>query len=169
MTHDFNDDGICKHCLFDGSEHHSYNNCLPLASRDPEQPCISTLDKKWNAFCIEHDAFFMDTTVVNMNTTDNYDVYIGRGSIWGNPFKIGRDGTPEEVVEKYIEWFIGQDKLHHNIEQLSGKILGCYCDHPQDCHGHFLAYMADHWGTYTGFYPRSFDEVMKSKPWRAYK
>ena len=28
-------------------------------------------------------------------------VYIGRPSIWGNPFVIGKDGTRGEVVEKY--------------------------------------------------------------------
>ena len=28
-------------------------------------------------------------------------VYIGRPSVWGNPFVIGKDGTRAEVVEKY--------------------------------------------------------------------
>jgi hypothetical protein len=28
-------------------------------------------------------------------------VYIGRPSKWGNPFVIGRDGSREEVIEKY--------------------------------------------------------------------
>eukprot|EP00974_Lingulodinium_polyedra_P098607 9557112-Lingulodinium_polyedra.AAC.1 len=34
-------------------------------------------------------------------------VYIGRGgkgirpSVWGNPFRIGRDGSREEVVQKF--------------------------------------------------------------------
>ena len=32
---------------------------------------------------------------------ENYDIYIGRGSKWGNPFVIGKDGSREEVVEKY--------------------------------------------------------------------
>ena len=33
-----------------------------------------------------------------------YDIYIGRPSKWGNPFSIGKDGTREEVIEKYREW-----------------------------------------------------------------
>ena len=33
-----------------------------------------------------------------------YDVYIGRGSKWGNPFVIGKDGTREEVINKYEEY-----------------------------------------------------------------
>jgi hypothetical protein len=34
--------------------------------------------------------------------TDTHDgaVYIGRGSKWGNPFVIGRDGTRAEVIAK---------------------------------------------------------------------
>lgn len=28
-----------------------------------------------------------------------YDVYIGRPSIWGNPFTIGKDGTRKEVCK----------------------------------------------------------------------
>ena len=27
-------------------------------------------------------------------------VYVGRPSIWGNPFAIGRDGTRDEVIAK---------------------------------------------------------------------
>ena len=38
--------------------------------------------------------------VVNLRN-EKYDVYIGRGSPFGNPFKIGIDGTRLEVIEKY--------------------------------------------------------------------
>ena len=31
-------------------------------------------------------------------------VYIGRGSFWGNPFVIGKDGTRDEVCEKHAEY-----------------------------------------------------------------
>jgi len=34
----------------------------------------------------------MKTRVVNLNI-EKYDVYIGRGSIWGNPFIIGKHGN----------------------------------------------------------------------------
>ena len=29
------------------------------------------------------------------------DVYIGRGSKWGNPFVIGRDGDRDLVIKKF--------------------------------------------------------------------
>jgi hypothetical protein len=31
----------------------------------------------------------------------NAGVYIGRGSAWGNPYVIGKDGDRAEVIEKY--------------------------------------------------------------------
>ena len=30
-----------------------------------------------------------------------YDIYIGRPSRWGNPYKIGPDGDRDTVIEKY--------------------------------------------------------------------
>lgn len=71
---------------------------------------------------------------------EQYDVYIGRpasglkGSIWGNPFKIGRDGTREEVIAKYREYVLGKPELLRQLESLRGKVLGCWCS-PQKCPG----------------------------------
>jgi len=64
-------------------------------------------------------------------------VYIGRGSPWGNPFKIGVDGTREEVIEKYKEWILSQQPLLNEIHKLKGKVLGCFCK-PKACHGDVL-------------------------------
>ncbi len=63
-------------------------------------------------------------------------VYIGRGSKWGNPFVIGRDGTREEVVAKYRDWIIHSD-LALDVIELKGKDLVCYCA-PKSCHGDVL-------------------------------
>ncbi len=67
-----------------------------------------------------------------------YDVYIGRPGKWGNPFEIGRDGTREEVIEKYSQYFRGNAELMADSVELVGKTLGCWC-HPQACHGDVLA------------------------------
>lgn len=63
-------------------------------------------------------------------------VYVGRGSIWGNPFKIGSDGTREEVIEKYKTHFYtsGLGKASY---VLIGKDLVCFCA-PKACHADFL-------------------------------
>ena len=78
----------------------------------------------------------MSTRVVNLKT-DKYDIYIGRPSIWGNPFVVGKDGTREEVIEKYRQ-FISCSTYHQNLlSELKGKALGCYCK-PLPCHGDVL-------------------------------
>ena len=76
------------------------------------------------------------TRVVN-KYRDSYDVYIGRGSKWGNPFKIGIDGTREDVIEQYRDWIQTQSHLLNSLEELRGKTLGCFCS-PQACHGDIL-------------------------------
>ncbi len=71
-----------------------------------------------------------------------FDVYIGRGSIWGNPFRIGQDGTRKEVINKYRARLVEQPHLLWLIPLLKNKILGCYCA-PLACHGDVLAELAD--------------------------
>lgn len=67
----------------------------------------------------------------------NDAVYIGRGSKWGNPFIIGKDGTRDEVVEKYCRWICNNSSLLNDIEELRGKSLICFCA-PLLCHGDVL-------------------------------
>lgn len=83
--------------------------------------------------------------VVNRRKT-KYTVYIGRGSIFGNPFRIGKDGTRNEVIAKYNEHIYDimydadgdMTELGKAIYSLpSNAILGCYC-HPKACHGDII-------------------------------
>ncbi len=73
---------------------------------------------------------------------DDYDVYIGRSSKWGNPFEIGKDGTRREVIEKYEEWVKTQPELMASLSELRGKVLGCWCA-PKPCHGDVLLRMVN--------------------------
>jgi len=73
---------------------------------------------------------------------DAFDVRIARPGIWGNPFIIGRDGTREEVIQKYREWIIKQADLMKLLPMLDGKRLGCYCK-PDACHGDVLVELLD--------------------------
>ena len=85
-----------------------------------------------------------------------YDVYIGRPnraikgsqeSPWGNPFKIGRDGSRADVIAKYRTWLEAQPELMARARlELRGKVLGCWCA-PQACHGDVLAAVANAFGT----------------------
>jgi hypothetical protein len=87
------------------------------------------------------------TTVVNLKAGERCDVFIGRPSKWGNPFKIGQDGDRFKVVMKYAQWM---EKKMQNvpalrdqiIRELGGKRLGCFCA-PERCHGDVLAIIAN--------------------------
>lgn len=80
------------------------------------------------------------TTVVRAK--DGCDVYIGRPSRWGNPFKIGRDGDRATVIAKYEAWLRQRKYLMEALPELKGKRLGCHCA-PLPCHGDVLARLAD--------------------------
>lgn len=83
----------------------------------------------------------MISAVVNIRK-EPYDVYIGRGSKWGNPFKIGVDGNREDVIKKYIDYLLNNKELLESIGELKGQRLGCYCQ-PKMCHGHVLWLLAN--------------------------
>jgi hypothetical protein len=72
----------------------------------------------------------------------NFDVYIGRPSMWGNPFQIRKDGTRAEVIKKYEQWIKQQPLLMAALPKLKGKILGCWCA-PLACHGQILVKLAN--------------------------
>lgn len=71
-----------------------------------------------------------------------FDVYIGRPSIWGNPYVIGKDGSRDEVIEKYERYLVNNPQLMSKLGELRGKRLGCWCA-PQRCHGDVLAKYAN--------------------------
>lgn len=74
---------------------------------------------------------------------DGADVYIGRPSAFGNPFRIGRNGTREEAIEKYRVWLHANPYLMRLARrELLGKTLGCWCA-PCACHGDELALVAN--------------------------
>lgn len=81
------------------------------------------------------------TTVVNRYAS-KFDVFIGRPSKWGNPYRIGKDGTRQQVLEKYRQYILSRPDLLAALPEIRGKVLGCTCV-PFPCHGHILAELAD--------------------------
>lgn len=83
------------------------------------------------------------------------EVYIGRPSMWGNPFTFEGEpetsdryncATREEAIEKYRQWLwgcigSGATKIP-SLKLLHGKVLVCWCA-PLPCHGDVLAKAAD--------------------------
>jgi len=68
-------------------------------------------------------------------------VYIGRGSKWGNPFVMGKDGDRNTVCDKHREYLWQQVRTGEvtirDLLDLQGKDLVCFCA-PLRCHGHTL-------------------------------
>ncbi|CAX24291.1 conserved protein of unknown function [Methylorubrum extorquens DM4] len=48
-------------------------------------------------------------------------VYIGRGSKWGNPFRIGPDGDRAAVIAKHARWLADQHDLLRALDELRGS------------------------------------------------
>lgn len=83
------------------------------------------------------------TFVSNKDKGDFFDTYIGRGTLWGNPYAIGSDGDREEVIRKFAYDFNkgflrGGEEFNDKLKLLRGHTLGCHCK-PFACHGDILA------------------------------
>lgn len=85
------------------------------------------------------------TKVRNKDKEEPFDVYIGRGTPWGNPFPIGKGGvgdTREEVIHKYKEYFerelLADPEKKKALLSLRGYRLACHCK-PLACHGDIIA------------------------------
>lgn len=97
------------------------------------------------------------TTVVNLKGHRDDPAYadaayVGRtmhrggwhldGSPLANPFRLGADGTRDEVVAKYREYLLGRPDLLALLPALRGQRLGCWCL-PERCHAEVIAELAD--------------------------
>lgn len=60
-------------------------------------------------------------------------VYVGRGSPYGNPFKIGEHGTRDEVCDRFESEVLPT----LDVSALRGKDLVCFCA-PKRCHADAL-------------------------------
>lgn len=65
-------------------------------------------------------------------------VRIDRNTEWGNPFEMDKDGDRDTVCDSYEIFFPRKFSLHNRMDELRGKVLGCWC-YPARCHGMYLA------------------------------
>lgn len=77
---------------------------------------------------------------------------VTRPGIYGNPFKVGRDGTAAECVAKYraeIERVIGGEVCLHKVvmqqllRDIRGHNLACHCKLGEPCHADVLLEFAN--------------------------
>lgn len=83
----------------------------------------------------------MKTKLINYRTytlNEEYIIPIDRRSLFGNPFRVGKDGTRKEVIEKYRKYFYSRLENEWGFKEwvatLKGGTLGCWCT-PLPCHG----------------------------------
>ena len=84
---------------------------------------------------------------------EHFDVYVGRGSVWGNPYSHKEGTLAEHVVEsrseaikKFEEYLLSNEDLMKKLPGLRGKTLGCWCTNSEDwnpgdklkCHGQII-------------------------------
>ncbi|WP_296534274.1 DUF4326 domain-containing protein [Phenylobacterium sp.] len=86
-------------------------------------------------------------------------VYVGRGTPWGNPFVVGRDGTAAECVHLYRvvlagylfltekataeeQMALARHVLAH-MDELRGRDLACWCRFGAPCHADVLLEVAN--------------------------
>lgn len=86
--------------------------------------------------------------VVNVRV-ERFDVYVGRDAsfgdpLWGNRFRVGRDGTLLECVALHQREILRTPYLMSRVHLLRGKRLGCHCKGKWEfCHANTLAYLAN--------------------------
>lgn len=73
--------------------------------------------------------------------TEKKERFPKESSIFCNPFKVGKDGTREEVIEKYEKYIKNkidlEPELKEKLIKMKNKNLGCWC-YPEKCHGDIL-------------------------------
>ncbi len=84
---------------------------------------------------------------------EEFDVYIGRGSVWGNPYSHREGtlaehvvGTRGEAIQKFEKYLLSNEELMASLPELEGKTLGCWCTNSGDwnpgdklkCHGQII-------------------------------
>lgn len=87
-------------------------------------------------------------------------VYVGRPTIWGNPFSVGlvkcgcrsvgecnhnlfRTETVPEAIALYREWIVNGNHRKHRLNELRGKDLACWCREGSPCHADVLLELAN--------------------------
>ena len=97
--------------------------------------------------------------IVNLNTVKDKgnwhkvpeNVYVGRGSDFGNQFRlVDHNNCREEVVALFKNYLSNNIQLKDRVKkELKGKVLGCFCA-PEHCHAEVLHHVAGNSPVYQG-------------------
>ena len=78
-------------------------------------------------------------------------VLVDRSTPYGNPFKVGQDGSREDVIDKYEFWISQPEQVELRVmmaRELRGKDLLCWCTYPSQrpkmkCHADIILKIAN--------------------------
>ena len=76
-------------------------------------------------------------------------VYVGRPTIWGNPFGAGHSRMNAEdrrdAVDLFRKWWLKllAENIGRPLVELRGKDLACWCPLDQPCHADVLLELAN--------------------------
>ncbi len=72
-------------------------------------------------------------------------VYVGRPTKWGNPWIPECDEEHQQAVDNYRDWMLILQArgLGHDLSELGGKDLCCWCPPGQPCHADILLELAN--------------------------
>lgn len=81
-------------------------------------------------------------TRVNIKKGLPYDIYMGRAnkwlglecSKWHNPEPLKNETDRSNNIIRFREYALSRIDLHDQLEELDGKICGCYCPPEKKCH-----------------------------------
>lgn len=70
-------------------------------------------------------------------------VYVGRPTFWGNPARVGVDGTRDECLDQFRKIVASNRGFREAVKrELRGKDLVCWCA-PLPCHADVLLEVAN--------------------------
>lgn len=84
--------------------------------------------------------------VVHCRRTPEAYVYVGRPSIFGNPFPLNRESERDTCIEQFTLYFehrLATDpEFLKQVLALAGQDLGCWCA-PRRCHADVILHYAN--------------------------
>lgn len=108
----------------------NFTDCFASSDISPARAICQILNQK------------LESTVVVNGTKEPYDIFIGRGSKWGNPYShlshanANKCESRTQALELY-RMHLEKSGLLYDLPELVGKRLGCFCK-PLSCHGDVL-------------------------------
>ncbi|MBN9097577.1 MAG: DUF4326 domain-containing protein [Pseudonocardia sp.] len=72
-------------------------------------------------------------------------VVVARPSVFGNPFRLGPDGSRAEIVARYRTHLLDDPELLARARaELAGRDLACWCPLDGPCHADVLLELVNH-------------------------